>query len=54
MDRLTAVLKVLDDVANESDSERAVKARGLFHQIDLNFIGLLTVFRTVLGETKHG
>jgi hypothetical protein len=54
MDRLTAVLTVLDDVANESDSERAVKARGLFHQIDLNFIGLLTVFRTVLGETKHG
>lgn len=34
-------------------TNRGVKARGLLCQIDLNFIGLLVVFRKVLGDTKY-
>ena len=51
-DRLSAVLKVLDDLSYEVDPERSTKARGLMFQIDLNFIGLLAVFRQVLGDAK--
>ena len=52
MDRLTAVIRVLDDISDEANPQRAVDARGLRSQIDLNFIGLLAVFRKVLGEAK--
>lgn len=51
-DRLPAVLKVLDDISYEVDPERSTKARGLMSQIDLNFIGLLAIFRQVLGDAK--
>lgn len=51
-DRLSAVLKVLDDISYEVDPERSTKARGLMFQIDLNFIGLLAVFRQVLGDAE--
>lgn len=45
-------MTVLDDISYESDSDRGVKARGILGQIDLNFVGLLVVFRKVLGDTK--
>lgn len=53
LDRLSVVMTVLDEISNEPDSDRGVKARGLLCQIDLNFIGLLVVFRKVLGDTKY-
>lgn len=36
----------------QANPQRAVDARGLRSQIDFNFIGLLAVFKKVLGETK--
>jgi len=44
MDRLPAVIRVLDESSDEANPQRAVDARGLRSQIDFNFIGLLAVF----------
>ncbi|XP_077053348.1 zinc finger MYM-type protein 1-like [Siphateles boraxobius] len=52
MNRLPAVLCVLEDIAEERSGDRSVEARGLLAQIDLPFIGLLTTFCKVLGDTK--
>lgn len=52
MDRLPAAIRVLEEISDETNPARAVEARGLLCQIDLNFIGLLAVFRKVLGDTK--
>ncbi|KAF3841446.1 hypothetical protein F7725_007308 [Dissostichus mawsoni] len=52
MDRLTAVIRVLEEISDEPNPTRAVEARGLLCQIDIKFIALLTVFRKVLGDTK--
>lgn len=52
LDRLPAVLRVLQEIGLESNGDRAVDARGLLGQIDLNFIGLLVTFNKVLGQSK--
>lgn len=52
MDRLTAVIRVLEEISDEPNPTRAVEARGLLCQIDIKFIALLAVFRKVLGDTK--
>lgn len=52
MDRLPAIIQVLGDISDEDNPGRAVEARGLLFQIDLNFIGCLVVFRKVLGDTR--
>ena len=50
MDRLPAIVCVLEDISHEDNPDRAVEARGILHQIDLNFIGCLVVFRKDLGD----
>lgn len=52
MDRLPAVLRVLQVIDEENNGDRSVEARGLHGQIDLNFIGLLVTFRKILEDTK--
>ena len=52
MNRLPAIVCVLEDISHEDNPDRAVEARGILHQIDLNFIGCLVVFRKDLGESK--
>ena len=44
MDRLPAVLCVLQDIATENSGERSVDARGLLNQLDLSFVSLLATF----------
>ncbi|KAM3620053.1 uncharacterized protein V6R79_017566 [Siganus canaliculatus] len=50
--RLPAVLHVLRDIDDENNGDRCVEAQGLSGQIDLNFTGLLVIFRRILGDTK--
>ncbi len=52
LDRLPAVLRVLQEIGLESNGDRAVDARGLLGLIDLNLIGLLVTFSKVLGQSK--
>lgn len=52
MDRLPAVICVLEDIVLERSGDRSVEARGLLAQIDLPFIGLLSTLRKVLGDIK--
>lgn len=52
LDRLPAVVRVLQEIGLERNGDRAVDARGLLGQIDLNFIGLLVTFSKVLGQSK--
>lgn len=52
-DRLPAIIKVLEEISQESNGERAVEARGLLAQIDLKFVGLLVIFTQVFGDAKH-
>ncbi len=42
-DRLPAIIKVLEEISQESNGERAVEACGLLAQIDLKFVGLLVI-----------
>jgi len=50
MDRLPAVLQVLHDIDEENNGGRSVEARGLRGQLNLDFIGLLAIFRRILGD----
>ena len=52
MDRLPAVLCVLQDIATENSGERSVDARGLLNQLDLSFVSLLATFQRLLGDAK--
>lgn len=52
MDRLPAVLRLLQDIGLERSGERSVEAKGLLSQIDVQFIGLLVTFCKVLGHAK--
>ena len=52
MDRLPAVLCVLQNISAENHRDRSIDARGLLAQIDLTFIGLLATFQKVFGDTK--
>lgn len=52
MVRLTAGIRVRDEISDEANLQTAVEARGLRSQIVLSFIGLTVVFRKALSETK--
>jgi len=52
MDRLPAVLCVLQNISEENHRDRSTDARGLLAQIDLTFISLLATFRKLFGNTK--
>lgn len=41
MDRLTAIMQVLEDISDEDNPDRAVEARGLLVQIDLILLDAL-------------
>ena len=50
--RLPAILKVLDEIAAESGTDRATDARGLKAQLDFRFLLMLSLFDTILGKCK--
>lgn len=47
-DRLPAIIRLLKEISEERNGDRAVEARGLLAQIDLQFVGLLVTFTNVL------
>lgn len=49
---LPAILHVLEEISSENNAQRAIEARGLLVQMDLNFVGCLAPFRKVLGDSK--
>uniref|UniRef100_A0A8C6SRB2 Zinc finger MYM-type protein 1-like n=1 Tax=Neogobius melanostomus TaxID=47308 RepID=A0A8C6SRB2_9GOBI len=52
-DRLPAIIRLLKEIAEDQNGDRAVEARGLLAQIDLKFVSLLVTFTSVLGEIKY-
>ncbi|XP_046906195.1 zinc finger MYM-type protein 1-like [Hypomesus transpacificus] len=52
-DRLPAIMRLLKDISEERNGDRAVEARGLLAQIDLKFVGLLVTLTNVFGEINH-
>ncbi|CAM4585288.1 unnamed protein product [Leuciscus chuanchicus] len=52
LDRLPAIIRVLEEIASEMHPQRAVEARGILGQLDLNFVGCLVAFKTILSESK--
>ncbi|XP_034064839.1 zinc finger MYM-type protein 1-like isoform X2 [Gymnodraco acuticeps] len=51
MDRLPALKRVLQDIAQERNGERSIEVRGLLAQLDLEFIVHLVTLRKVFAET---
>lgn len=51
MDRLPAILRVLEEISSENNAQRAVEAKGILVQMDLNFVGCLALFRKVLSDS---
>lgn len=51
-DRLQAILQVLEDISEERHADRAVDARGLLGQLNFPFVVLLSIFCTLLKESK--
>ena len=49
---LPKIIRVLDEIMNESHSNRAVEARGIRGQIDFKFLLMLSTFDAILGETQ--
>ncbi|XP_019905690.2 zinc finger MYM-type protein 1 isoform X1 [Esox lucius] len=52
MNRLPAIVRVLQEIIDEKGGEISVEAWGLLAQIDLQFIGLLVTFAKVFGDTR--
>lgn len=52
-DRLPAIIRLLKEISEEQNGDRAVEARGLLAQIDLKFVGLLSTFTGVFGDIKY-
>ncbi|XP_040890423.1 zinc finger MYM-type protein 1-like isoform X2 [Toxotes jaculatrix] len=52
MDRLPALKRLLQEIAQERNGEKSVEARGLLAQIDFEFTVHLVTLRKVFGETK--
>lgn len=50
--RLPAILKVLDEITDEHNPDRAVDARGLRAQLDFRFLAMLSSFEIILGESQ--
>ncbi|KAF3843309.1 hypothetical protein F7725_002158 [Dissostichus mawsoni] len=53
MDRLPALKRVLQDIAQERNGERSIEARGLLAQLDLEFIVHLVTLRKTLNDFRH-
>lgn len=53
LDRLPAIIRVLEEMAAEHSGDRSVDARGLLAQIDLQFIGLLVTCTKVFGDARY-
>lgn len=51
-DRLPAIIRLLQQLEDDNNPDRAVEARGLRAQMDGTFILLLIMFCTILAETK--
>ena len=52
-DRLPAIMRLLKEISEEQNGDRATEARGLLAQIDLKFVALLVTFTSVLAEIKY-
>lgn len=52
INRLPALIKVLDDIIDETNADRAIDARGLKAQLDFRFLAMLSSFYTILIESK--
>lgn len=52
MDRLPAVVRVLEEIAGEQTGERSVESQGLLFQTDREFIAFLATFKKLLGDVK--
>ncbi|KAL4006913.1 DNA damage-binding protein 2 [Sarotherodon galilaeus] len=52
MDRLPAILRVLEEISSENNAQRAVEAKDILVQMDLNFVGCLALFRKVLSDSN--
>lgn len=52
MDRLPAILHVLEEISSENNAQRVVEARGILVQMDLNFVGCLALFQKVLVDSN--
>lgn len=52
LDRLPAMYRVLQQIGQEKDGDRATDARGLLAQLDVSFIGVRVTFNKVLGQSK--
>lgn len=50
MDRLPAILQVLEEISAENNPQRAVEAKGILAQTDVYFAGCLVLFRKVLND----
>ena len=53
LDRLPAIIGVLEEIAAEHSGDRRVDACGLLAQIDLQFIGLLVTCTKVFGDARY-
>lgn len=47
------IVRLLKEISEEQNGDRAIEARGLLAQIDLKFVSLLVTFTSVLGEIKY-
>jgi len=51
-DRLTAVLKLLDELASGNNANRAVEARSLLNAVDMHFVVMLVLMCDIFGRTQ--
>uniref|UniRef100_A0A8D3C1N1 HAT C-terminal dimerisation domain-containing protein n=1 Tax=Scophthalmus maximus TaxID=52904 RepID=A0A8D3C1N1_SCOMX len=52
LDRLSAIMRLLEEMASENSGDRSIDARGLLAQFDLQFIGLLVICNKVFGDAR--
>ena len=52
-DRLPAIMRLLKEISEEQNGDRAIEAGGLLAQIDLKFVSLLVTFTSALAEIKY-
>uniref|UniRef100_A0A8D2ZIW1 HAT C-terminal dimerisation domain-containing protein n=1 Tax=Scophthalmus maximus TaxID=52904 RepID=A0A8D2ZIW1_SCOMX len=52
LDRLPAIMRLLEEVASENSGDKSIDARGLLTQFDLQFIGLLVICNKVFGDAR--
>ncbi|KAK7880157.1 hypothetical protein WMY93_033180, partial [Mugilogobius chulae] len=52
LERLPAIIIVLEEISDEKKGDRSVEAKGLLAQFDLTFVALLVTLAKVFGEAK--